>query len=218
MKRILAVSLISVALMAVVDAVISPGYLPKSIAKLFLFLLVPIIFSGANSRAVRLFRVNDKRELVQSMVLGAGVYAVIIIAYFVLLPYLDMERIRSLLETNLGVNRGNFLIVAIYISVFNSMLEEFFFRGYIFLGLKARTDRFKAHALSAGIFAAYHIAILNGWFSPIILGLALLGLFIGGVIFNLLNEKHGNIISSWVVHMAANSAINTIGLMMFKIF
>jgi hypothetical protein len=45
----------------------------------------------------------------------------------------------------------------------------------------------------------------------------MIGLFVGGLIFDKLNEKNGNILSSWLVHMMANLAINTIGLMMFGI-
>ena len=36
----------------------------------------------------------------------------------------------------MGITAGNFLWVAIYISVMNSFLEEFFFRGFGFITLK----------------------------------------------------------------------------------
>ena len=32
----------------------------------------------------------------------------------------------------MGVNAGNFVFVALYISIVNSLLEEFFFRGFAF--------------------------------------------------------------------------------------
>ena len=43
------------------------------------------------------------------------------------------------------------------------------------------------------------------------------GLIVGGLIFNALNDKFGNIYPSWFVHMAANFAINTIGFILFGI-
>jgi membrane protease YdiL (CAAX protease family) len=60
------------------------------------------------------------------------------------------------------------------------------------------------------------VAIIGSWFSPLIFLLAMAGLFIGGLIFNYLNERNGNIINSWVVHLMANLAINTVGLIMFE--
>lgn len=41
-------------------------------------------------------------------------------------------------------------------------------------------------------------------------------LAIGGMIFNWLNEKLDTIYCSWLTHMFANFAINTIGFMLLK--
>lgn len=57
--------------------------------------------------------------------------------------------------------------------------------------------------------------MMKGWFSIYLYIITLIGLFIGGLIFNYLNEKNENIYSSWLVHMFANFAINTIGFILF---
>ena len=67
---------------------------------------------------------------------------------------------------------------------------------------------------SAAAFAAYHIAILDGWFSWWMYALCMLGLFLGGLIFNFL-DRRGSILPGWLAHAAANLAINTIGAMMY---
>ncbi|MDX9917691.1 MAG: CPBP family intramembrane glutamic endopeptidase [Gudongella sp.] len=217
MKKTVIVAIAAVGLMSVVDGIISPGYFSKSVVKLFLFLLLPVVAGLGIKDFRKLFKAGDKRELLKSILLGLGVYALIVVAYIFLSPFLDLAGIRNMLETDIGVSRDNFIIVAIYISLMNSLLEEFFFRGFIFLSLLENTTRIKAHIISAGLFAVYHVAILRGWFNPIIFVLAMAGLFIGGIIFNLLNERNGNIISSWMVHIGANLAINTVGLIMFNI-
>lgn len=56
---------------------------------------------------------------------------------------------------------------------------------------------------------------MKGWFSPVLFILAILGLMIGGCIFNYLDEKNGTIFQSWMVHMFANLAINTVGMILF---
>ena len=71
-----------------------------------------------------------------------------------------------------------------------------------------------ANLFSAAAFSLYHVAILSGWFRWWIYGLCLLGLFVGGLIFNWL-DRRGGVLPSWIAHGAANLAINAIGVMMF---
>jgi hypothetical protein len=44
--------------------------------------------------------------------------------------------------------------------------------------------------------------------------LVMAGLTVGGMLFNGLNDKFGGICVSWLVHMCANFAINTIGFIL----
>ena len=67
---------------------------------------------------------------------------------------------------------------------------------------------------SAAAFAAYHVAILDGWFTWWVYGLCMLGLFLGGLIFNFL-DRNGSLLPSWLAHAGANLAINTVGCIMF---
>ena len=102
-----------------------------------------------------------------------------------------------------------------YIAFLNSLLEEFFFRGFGFILLSKHAGRGFAFGFSALCFALYHLGMMNGWFSPGLLLLTVFGLFVGGCIFNYLNARCENIYPSWLVHMCANFAINTVGFMIF---
>ena len=42
----------------------------------------------------------------------------------------------------------------------------------------------------------------------------LISLFFAGLLFNWLNERYQNLYASWMVHMFANLAINTVGLLL----
>ena len=101
-----------------------------------------------------------------------------------------------------------------YISLVNSLLEEFFFRGFAFLMLKEIAGSKLAYLFSAGIFSLYHIAIMHSWFSPLVFALMLVSLFFAGLLFNWINERYHNLYASWMVHMFANLAINTVGLLL----
>ena len=161
--------------------------------------------------------IPKKKDFLLALLLGFGVFVVVLSAYFLLGNYIDLNGIKESLTTGIGVTADNFVYVAIYISFVNSLLEEFFFRGYAFLILKEERGRKFAYIFSSAMFALYHVGMTSGWFNILIYILSMLGLFVGGCIFNYLNEKCENIYPSWLVHMCANFGINTIGFILFGI-
>jgi len=75
------------AVMAVVDGVLRPGYALKSAIKAGLFLLVPLLLSLADKDVAYLRLLRPKRKgLGIALLLGVGVYAVILGAYFIMGP------------------------------------------------------------------------------------------------------------------------------------
>lgn len=215
---IIAVTVLACGVMGVVDAVIQPGYLVKSLIKLLLFLCIPIVYSvfDKNCDLKKLF-VPDKKGLLTAVILGVGVYAAVVGAYFAFRGVFDFSALTSSLTSTTGVNKDNFIFVAIYISFVNSLLEEFFFRGFAFLTLKSVSGRKTAYIVSSALFALYHIAMMIGWFGLPVILLSMAGLFIGGIIFDFVNERYNNIYISWLIHMFANFATNTIGFILFSI-
>ena len=201
--------------MALVDGVVQPGYAFKSAIKLALFLALPFGVSrlrkGISFGA--LFRFQKKGFWI-ALGLGIGVYALILGGYLIVRNFFDFSGIALTLSRNAGVTKDNFLYVSLYISFINSLLEEFFFRGFLFVNLKGTAGRSFAYLFSSGLFALYHVAMMIGWFSPALFLLVMAGLFIGGMILNTMNEKLGSVYPSWLTHMFANFAINTIGFML----
>lgn len=204
--------------MAYIDGILKANYFAKSAIKLVLFLALPTLYARVDKgiQIKPLFH-PDKQGLGLALPLCVGVYVVILGGYLLLRDVFDFSAITGALTGNIGVNRDNFVFVSLYISFVNSLLEEFFFRGFAFLTIKRLTSRTFAYIFSAAAFSIYHVAMMIGWFSPLVFGLVLIGLFAGGLIFNFLNEKSGTIYPSWFVHMFANFAINTVGFILFGI-
>ena len=192
-------------IMALVETVLQPGYFVKSCIKWTLF---PGLSFGSLRGSLR------REGLGLGLCLGGGIFAVILASFFLFRNFIDLGAIADGLLGKEGISRENFLWVALYISICNSFLEELLFRGLGYLALRKHTSEAFAMVFSAGAFAVYHAAILDGWFSWWVYGLCMLGLFLGGLIFNALDRK-GGILPSWLAHAGANLAINTIGLMMF---
>ena len=205
-------------IMALIDALLSPDYFVKSAIKLLLFLIVPIIVVRRNKEISLKGLLKIKRKkLILPILLGVGVYLFIMGAYFIIGPYFNFSNVTVALADNYGVKKENFVPVALYISFANSLLEEFFFRGFAFLTLKKLVSRRFAYLFSAAAFSLYHIAIMSSWFNPFLFLLLIASLFVAGLFFDWLNEKSNTIYTSWLVHMCANFATNTVGFILFGI-
>ena len=216
---ILSVLLFSLAV-TFIDAVVRPLYFSKIPIKILFFLALPILFFAfwreEWSEFKALFRFQKKGLLI-SLLLGIAIFGVILGGYFALRGVIDFSGVTSSLTEGMGITADNFIWVAIYISIMNSFLEEFFFRGFGFITLKKYVNVRFAYFFSPVLFAIYHVGMLVGMFHPAVLALLMFGLIVGGLIFNALNDKLGNIYPSWFVHMAANFAINTIGVILFGV-
>ncbi len=204
------------AVMGLVDAVIQPGYAAKSVIKLLLFLSLPFLYAKAvpDTHPGRLFRLS-RGSLLPALAAGAVVYCAVIGGYFALRNGIDFSALTGSLTASTGVDRRNFPLVALYISLNNSLLEEFFFRGFAFLILSDHLPQWLAGCFSAGVFALYHVAMMVGWFSWPVTAAAVAGLFLAGWMFNLCAARTGGILAPWLIHMCANFAINTVGLLLF---
>ena len=208
--------IIACIVMGIVDAVIQPGYAIKSAIKIVMFLLIPIVY-GLFLKEFNLTKLikPDKKGFAIALGLGFLVYTVVLGAYWIFKDVFDFSALTTSLNETTGVNKTNFVWVAIYISFVNSLLEEFFFRGFSFIALKKLTSRRFAYIFSSLSFALYHIAMMIGWFGLPVILISLAGLFAGGMIFNRFDEKNENIYLSWLIHMFANFATNTIGFILF---
>lgn len=162
-----------------------------------------------------IFQKPDHQSLKVSAALAAGVFLFLTVGYMVLSPWLDLSAIPEKLRYS-DITAETFPVVALYITLCNSLLEEVFFRGFAFLTLRQHAGERLAYIFSGVSFALYHVSIMDGWFHPIWFGLFIAGLAVAGMLFDWL-DREGSIWCGWMVHMAANLAINLIGMRMFGI-
>lgn len=202
------------------DAVLQPAYFLKIVIKAVLFAAIPAAYFTICKEERRNFLAiftSRPTGLWKTLLLCSGIYGVILGGYLLTASIIDYSNVTASLSAGMGINANNFLWVSLYISLLNSFLEELFFRGFGFITLKKYVNRQLAHLLSAALFALYHVGMLLEMFSLPVLSLLLAGLMAGGWIFNRLNEHSGSIYPSWLVHMSANFAINTVGCILFGI-
>lgn len=204
-------------LMFLVDGVLRPIYPVKSALKLLCFGVLPLLYAKVDSAVTLkpLFPFRKKTGFLPSVGIGVLIYFALLCAYAFFRHDIDFGQISESLSAGQGITRQNFLWVCLYISFFNSFLEEFFFRGFAYLTLRQVTGGGFASLFSAACFSLYHFSMLSDWFPPYLFALVLGGLFLSGLLFNLLDKKSGTLYNSWVVHMFLNFSINTVGCLLF---
>ncbi len=220
-KTIIMLSVFAFSLaITLIDAFVHPNYFMKIPVKIIFFLALPMLYFIKDKQAFADFKrlfIFKKSGILKALLLGIGIYLVILIGFLLTRNIIDYSNVTSSLTKGMGITAENFIYVSLYISLMNSFLEEFFFRGYGFITLKKYTSRKIAYIFSSALFAIYHIGMLVGMFNFGALLLLLFGLIVGGCIFNYLNELNDNIYPSWFVHMFANFAINTVGFILFGV-
>ena len=208
---ILALTAAGCIVMAMVETIIEPAYMVKSVVKAVVFLLLPLA-------VLKAFRINlpsdsfalRRKSTIGLVFLGILIYLFIIGAYVLTRNLFDYSSLVMSLSEDQKVDSRSFLWVALYISFCNSFLEEFMFRFMAFIQLSEYTSQKTAYLFSSVMFALYHVAMIGSSFPWQLLILALIGLAAGGLIFDFIDAKCGKIYPSWVVHMFADFALMTI--------
>lgn len=205
------ITIISCIIMALVETVIEPTYVVKSVAKIVIFIFLPLIFMKASN--IKIFDGSfalNKKNILKLLSLGCAIYFVVFAAYILTKNTVDYPSLVISLSQDQKVNSDSFIGIALYISLCNSFLEEFLFRLLSFIKLSEYMSKTGAYIFSSVTFAVYHIAMVGSSFPLPLLILALFGLTVGGAVFDKVDEKGKNIYNSWIIHMFADLALMTI--------
>ena len=203
--------IIACVVMAIIETVVEPTYFIKSVLKIIFFLLVPLFIIKMQKEKVLADSFSlDKKSVVKLSALGIIIYVIIMTAFYLTKGIFDYSSLVNSLSADQNVSQDSFIRIALYISFCNSLLEEFLFRFVAFIKLSEYITKKVAYIFSSCVFALYHIAMIGSSFPLPLLLLALVGLAIGGGIFNYVDDESRNIYNSWIIHMFADFAIMTI--------
>jgi len=197
----------------------SMDYVSKALYKITVFTALPLVyakwFGKISLKSLFNFRLKSCRL---AILLGSILYAIIMALYFLIGSYFDLSKVTSILDHSFTSGTLLFLPVAFYIAVINSFLEEFFFRGFAYLILKKESSDPFAFWFSAISFSLYHLFLMAGMFDLTLYASAIILLVFAGGIFNLLDKKSNTLFPSWILHGFANMGLNTIAIILLKMF
>lgn len=204
-KIIISYSIIVLIALYITENIFHPLYAIQMTQKVLSFVVMPIIIGYFFKTQFWKFWKFTKQSFVYGLWLWLLWWIIIFISYYLLKDLIEWNSIQKSI-TERGVTKATFILVFSYIMFWNSLVEEYFFRGIIFNTLK---DNYKisAYLLSSLAFSLYHITIFWTWFHGYILIIALVWLFLWWLFFAWLYKK-----TSWVwwarfFHIIADAVI-----------
>lgn len=179
-----------------------------------------VVFFFIERRAVHWIsrRGSLHRDLAAGAIFG-GVVGVAMFAlyYFWLAESSVLEGMPAMITAKIqdfGIsNPFLFLVFALFISVVHSLLEEYYFRWFIFRRLQAFVPVWLAIALSALAFMGHHVIVLLT-FIPASPGLAWffsLCIAVGGGVWAWMYHRSGSLRGVWLSHFLVDCAIMWLG-------
>jgi membrane protease YdiL (CAAX protease family) len=197
-----------------------------SVGKIVQFSL-PLVCIWAWERRMPRLTAPTARGLAYGVGFGILTASFIFALYFallrgsLLLKHTPAQLWAKLEAFGLATTAGYFLLAAFF-CVVHSMLEEYYWRWFVFGWLKRLVPVLAAIILSSLAFMAHHLIILTDFFPGHFWTLALpftLGVALGGAVWAWIYHLTGSIYSPWVSHLLVDAAIMVVGYdLLFGLF
>jgi membrane protease YdiL (CAAX protease family) len=166
--------------------------------------------------------VRPRRPHGKGMFLGAAFSLSVVVAGWLLFHFLmrDMPAFTAAAAkihakiTSFGIDTPwKYAILAAFYSLIHSLLEEYYWRWFVFRQLRGLVSLWPAILVSAMAFMAHHVVLLREFFSelPWLVWLLSSAVAIGGVFWAWLYERTGSLYSTWLSHLIIDAGIFWVG-------
>lgn len=182
------------------------GYSAYKIA----LLVPPLIYCrlcGISVRRDILKLANWRNGLKRSVALGVLAIVVFWGVYYALGDLLlDKAMITAKINKQFSVNATTVFLVAPFTILLNSLLEEFFYRGFAF-GLLVRKCTAAGYGLPAAAFTVQHMLFIYHWLAPLPFAIAVVGLLVFAVVLERVYAATDTLVAPWLIHIFGDIAM-----------
>jgi len=106
----------------------------------------------------------------------------------------------------------HYVLFVLFLAIFNSGLEEYYWRWFVFGRLRAKLGLWTAAILSSLAFASHHFVVLQNFFeSTLLAGVFSLGIACGGILWAFHFYKTRRLWGVWVSHFLIDIAALSVG-------
>lgn len=156
-------------------------------------------------RDIGLKRTRCLLGLVSGVILGAPILA----TYYLLTSggWIDGADVADKARS-LGVDHwAAYWGMAAFISLSNSLVEEYYWRGFILSQLRGRlSGRLVVSLLAGGLFGLHHLFVMLPMLPPGVAALGILGIVVAGVVWSWMRLSGASLLDCYVSHILADLA------------
>ena len=154
---------------------------------------------------------NARKGLVTGIALGVLKIATVPLVFL----FLDLSFISGAAHEKAAqfglVTPGFYILFAVFFSVFHAMLEEYYWRWFVFRGLLLKFDWKTAALIGSAAFAGHHYFVLSEFFPlPFTLFFGT-GVGVAGFIWCALYRKYHSLLAPYISHVFVDAVLMVIG-------
>jgi membrane protease YdiL (CAAX protease family) len=180
---------------------------------------LPVVWLAIVDRAALRPRRPSARGLLTGVLFGIAVASLVFALYFGFLagsPMFDGVggRVRAKAAEFGAATPVGFLVLAAFLSIIHSALEEYYWRWFVYGRLRRHVPQVTGLALAGLAFMSHHIVIIGVYFPQYVWSAVLpfsLGVAGGGIVWAWLYERTGSLLGPWVSHMIVDAAVMIVG-------
>lgn len=192
------------------------GYVGYSIYKIA-FIVPPLIYCYVHAISIpnRIVKFRNWRNGLGTSI-GIGLCAVLIFwgLYYLLGDLLlDQDRIVRQLEEQFSVTAATVFFIAPFTIILNSLLEEFFYRGFGF-GLLVEKNKVLGYLLPATVYTIEHVLFFQEWLDLLPFAIASAGLFIFAIVLEKIYAATNTLVAPWIIHIFGDVAMMGVAVWM----
>lgn len=178
----------------------------------------PLVWVGLVQRRGWALRRPRLRELIEGLALGSIILVAMLALYLGWLkrggiPPDALAAIRAKVDS-LGVaTLSRFAALGTFYALGHSLLEEYYWRWFVYGQMRNMTRPALAVSVSAVGFMAHHICVLAqffGWVSMLTIFFSL-SVAVGGVLWARLYQRQGSLYGVWISHLLVDAGIFAVG-------
>jgi membrane protease YdiL (CAAX protease family) len=132
--------------------------------------------------------------------------------------FVTLEKTALEIVSGMGLSLEKYILLSVFYSLIHSLLEEYYFRWFVYGQLKRHLSIWPAAIISGLGFMAHHVIVLAKYFgyaSPTT-WLFSAAIAIGGIAWAWLYQRSGSLLGPWISHLLVDAAIFAIGYEILK--
>jgi len=178
----------------------------------------PLFWVLAIQRVRLAWKKPDAKGLGEGLLFGLVIFAGMLVLYHAWLePVGRMDVARDPVRQRLAgyglTSLPMYVLFGLFISLAHSLLEEYYWRWFVFGGLRRLVPVSAAIAISSLGFMSHHVVVLAtyfGWGSPAT-WLFSLAVALGGAVWAWIYHRSGSLYGPWLSHLFVDIAIFVVG-------